>query len=176
MISVGKYKAKAVGEVVLGESLEKKTPYIECMFKVTEGAEAGTEVRWTGWLSMNQGPSGKTPAERVFESLKHCGWNSDDGDISVFADGALHGIDSNEVEIVIEHESYEKEGETRVVPRVRWVNRLGGGGVNVQNRMSKDKADAVAAKMRGLALKVLTKGDDFAFGDNAKRAANAPKF
>lgn len=180
MIQVGKYKARATGEVVLGEAQsENRTPYIECMFRVVDGPEAGVEVRWTGWLSMKAGPSGKTPAERVFESLKHCGWQSDDGDVSVFADGALHGINANEVEIVVEHEEYQrKDGTPGVKAQVRWVNRLGGGGVNVQNRMSKDKADAVAEKMRGLALKVLTKGDDFAFGENAKpkQAAGGRKF
>lgn len=175
MIAAGKYKARAVGEVVLGEtSGTPPTPYVECMFRIADGEEAGQEVRWTGYLSMKQGPSGKTPAERVFESLKHCGWDSDDGAISVFADGGLHGIDTNEVEIVVEHESKEKDGETRTYASVRWVNRLGGGGVNVQNRMSKDKADAVAERMRGLALKVLSKGDDFAFGANKK--ASGAKF
>jgi hypothetical protein len=165
----GKYKARAVGEVVLGKSAEKQTPQIECLFEMLEGESKGHRARWTGYFGLNS-------ADRTIESLQICGWEGDD--LSEFADKGLHGLDANEVEAVIENEEYEKDGEIRTVPRVRWINRLGGGArVNVQNAMSRDEALSFGDRMKGLVLKVKSKqqkadpslaGDAFPFGANEK--------
>lgn len=173
-ITNGKYKARANGEVVLGKSAEKKTPFIELYFVITEGENAGGEVRWTGYFS-------EKTAERTIQSLQHCGWQGEDP--SEFADGDLHGLDANEVEIVVELEEYEKDGERRTAPRVQWVNRLGGY-LNVQNAMSKDEAKSFGESMRGLVLKMKKKapppnpgnpGTDFNFGANANQSGQAEK-
>ena len=160
-----RYKARATGSVVLGTSAEKRTPFIEFYFRITEGENAGGEVRWTGFF-------GERSAARTIESLQFCGWEGDD--LGEFADGELHGLDRNEVEIVVQFEEYEKDGERRVTPRVAWVNRLGGY-LNVQNAMSKDEAKAFGERMKGLVLKTKAKkspaeqreeSDSFDFGAN----------
>lgn len=179
----GKYKARATGTVVLGESSKKGTPFVECMFKIIGGDNDGGEVRWTSYLSEGRA------AERTIEALQTCGWEGED--LGEFADGGLHGLDKNDVEIVVALEQYEVEneetGETekRASPRVQWVNRLGGR-VQVQNAMSKEKASIFGEKMRGLVLKMKQKAPppseagDFNFGANAtggeqKKAAGAKK-
>jgi len=166
-ITDGKYKARAVGQVVLGTSSEKKTPFIELYFEIIEGENKGGQARWTGYF-------GPKSAERTIDSLQIAGWQGDDP--GEFADGELHGLDTNEVEIVVELEEYEKDGEKRVTPRVQWVNRIGGY-LNVQNAMSKDEASKFGESMKGLVLKMKAKkptppseAGDFNFGANAKDA------
>ena len=158
-ITAGTYKARAVGQVVLGESAQKKTPFVEVYFRITEGDHEGKEARWTSYFSDTRSATAKkSPAERTLEALYLCGWQTEDGDVSVFSDGELHGLDSHEVEVVVELEEYEKEGETRTSPRVQWVNRLGGARyLNVKNAMSKTSAQSFGERMKGLALKMKAK-------------------
>ncbi len=178
-IGDGKYKAKATGQVVLGTSSKKGTPFIEFYFRIIGGENDGGEARYTGYF-----PDGnKNACERTLQALEYCGWEGED--LGEFADGELHGLDANEVEIVVELEEYEtEEGEHRVSPRVQWVNKLGGY-LNVQNAMSKDDAASFGEKMRGLVLKMKTKkapppssAGDFPHGANApeqKKASGAKK-
>lgn len=160
-----KHKARAFGRVVLGKSGKKETPFVETYFKVTEGDNVGGEVRWTGYFTENS-------SERTIEALQTCGWEGDD--VGEFADGELHGLDKNEVLIVVELEEYEKDGEKHLAPRVKWVNKLGGY-LNVQNAMPKEEAASFGEKMKGLVLKMKTKkaappseAGSFDFGANAK--------
>lgn len=173
MITEGKYKARATGEVVVGESKEKHTPFVELYFEITQGENAGGKVRWTGYFTETKDKRGKTGSERVLESLYACGWEG--VDLADFEDNALHGLDANEVEIVVELEEYEKDGETRTSPRVRWVNRPGSGGaVNVENAMAKPKLQSFSDRMKGLALALKQKqqpGTSFDFGANEPKAA-----
>jgi hypothetical protein len=145
-ITNGMYKGRATGEVVLGESSNKGTPFIEVYFDIVEGDNKGWSVRWTSYFS-------EKTSKRTIESLGFCGWRGDD--ISEFIDGGLHGLDSNVVDVVVELEEYEKDGEKRTAPKVQWVNRAGGGRfLNVANAMSHDKAVSFAEKMRGLVMQV----------------------
>lgn len=168
-ITEGKYKARATGEVVLGNSAKKGTPFIECYFEILDGDNKGGKVRWTSYFS------DKT-AERTIEAMQIAGWDGED--LSEFGDGGLHGLDKNEVEIVVELEEYEVEGEKRTSPRVQWVNKLGGY-LNVQNAMGPEQAASFGEKMKGLVLKVRSKkptqgdGTDFPHGANA--LAEEPK-
>jgi hypothetical protein len=162
-------RARAV-EVLLAESAQKKTPGIQINFTVTEGEFQGQSVRYDGWFS-------EKTAERVIESLQYCGWEGDD--VGEFADRGLHGLDTNEVELVIELEDYQGNDpkyEGRSFPRVAWVNKLGGRGLNVDNAMTPDVASAFGAKMKGLVLKSRQKtrpADDV--GDTSfNHGANAP--
>lgn len=164
----GRYKARAIAPVNLGTSKEKGTPFVECYFEITDGENKGGRARWTAYFT-------EKSAERTIESLQIAGWGGDD--VGEFADGELHGLDANEVEIVVELEEYEKDGEKRVTPRVQWVNRLGGY-LNVQNAMTKEAAASFGDRMKGLVLKVREKsgskpagdGTDFNYGANAKDA------
>lgn len=168
-ITAGSYKARATGEVVLGNSANKGTPFIELYFQISDGGNKGDRVRWTSYFSDKS-------AERTIEALQHCGWEGEE--LSDFADGHLNGLDKNEVEIVVELEEYEKDGETRSMPRVKWVNRLGGH-LNIDNAMSVEAAQTFSDKMRGLVLKMKSKkppqGDaaDFPYGANAPEQKQA---
>lgn len=123
-----KYLARAT-EWALGET-DKGTEQVAVNFDIiTPDAEMNTIV-WYGYFS------DKT-WERTVESLRHCGWTGTD-----LAD--MQGLDANEVELVIEDETYE--GKTH--QRVRWVNRPGGGGIALKAPLTGDKAKTFAASMR----------------------------
>lgn len=73
--------------------------------------------------------------ERSVESLRLCGWAGTD--IST-----LEGLDENEVELVIEDDTYDSK--TR--PKVRWINRVGG--VALGAPLAGDKMKSFAAAMQ----------------------------
>lgn len=137
----GKYSAKATGEVVLGKSANKGTPFIEFYFEVTKGELQGQKVRYTGYFTDNT-------AERTIESMRTCGWRGDD--LAAFRSGKLNGLDSQEVEVVVQMEKFTNEkGEEKEAPRVAWVNS-GGGYLNVEARMGEDDALSFGAKFNHL--------------------------
>ncbi len=140
LVNGGKYTARATGSVVLGKSKNKDTPFIEFYFQVKGGDCDGVRVRWTSYFS------DKT-SERTVQSLETCGWSGDD--ISAFVDGGLHGLDKNDVEIVVEMESFtDQNGAAKNTARVAWVNRLGY--LNTEAAMTEDAAAAFGAKMNDL--------------------------
>jgi hypothetical protein len=172
-IKDGTYNGRATGSVVLGKSPDKGTPFIEFLFVLSEGEAAGEEVRWTGYFSESKCGKG-TVAERTIQSLQYCGWQGDD--LSEFANGDLHGLDTNEVRLVIENEPW-KSDPTKTTPRVQWVNKIGAG-LNVQNALSKDDAASFGDKMKGLVLKMRTKTNAPATKDTAAdfpHGANGPQ-
>lgn len=67
----GRYKARAEGAVVLGNSKDKGTPFIEFYLQITEGEEKGKRVRWTGYFT-------EKTQERTIDALLTCGWTGDD--------------------------------------------------------------------------------------------------
>lgn len=147
-ISNGTYKARVQGECVLGMSKTKGTPFIEFYLTITDGDNKGGRARWTGYFTENTN-------ERSVQSLQICGWAGDD--LSEFEDGGLHGLDANEVEIVVELETYKNEaGEDRMSPRVAWINR-GGGFLNKASAMNPEAAKSFGDRMRGLVLKAKEK-------------------
>jgi hypothetical protein len=168
-IKDGRYKARAIGEVVLGTSSKQGTPFIELYFEMLEGESKGHKARWTGYFGPNS-------SERTIESLQTCGWAGDE--LGEFSDGQLHGLDTNEVEAVVENETYtDASGTERTSPRIQWINRLGH--LNVENAMTPEAAQSFSDKMKGLVLKMKSKkpekgdGTDFAFGANAGAEGNA---
>lgn len=167
MISAGTYKAKADGQCVLGMSANKGTPFLEFYLRIVGGEFNGQAARWTGYFT-------EKTSERSIQSLQTCGWDGDD--ISEFSDGQLHGLDSNEVEIVVEIESYEKDGETKKAARVAWINRAGGW-LNTDAAMNQEKASEFGERMKGLVRAMKEKrpvtkdsGTDFPHGANAPPA------
>lgn len=160
----GTYRAKASGACVLGTSANKGTPFLELYFKVIEGEFAGQLVRWTGYFTENT-------SERTIQALLYCGWTGEDP--SEFSDGALHGLDANEVDVVVEMEEYEKDGETRHAPRVQWVNRPGGY-LNTEAAMNTDAAKSFGDRMRGLVIAMRSKTPVKGNGAEFPHGANAP--
>jgi hypothetical protein len=157
----GTYVAKAA-EVTLGESLKRGTPFVGVIFVVTDGDQKGQRLRWEGYLTDNT-------AERTIESLQHCGWRGDD--ISVFAKGDLDGLDANEVDLVVEMEEYEKDGELKEAPKVQWVNRRGGGVRFMGEAVNPGKAAAFGKKYRGLAISLRAKSGGGAPKQEPRRPA-----
>lgn len=123
----GKYRAKATAWT-LAES-GQGTPEVAVAFQFSDPDLGNKSITWHGYLS------DKT-YQRTVESLRICGWTGDD-----LSD--LAGLDANEVELVVENEEYEGE----VNPKVRWVNRIGGG-LAVKAPMTPEKAKTFAASMR----------------------------
>ena len=97
-------------------------------FAVLDEGAADSEVTYHGYFT-------DLTAYRTLESLRHCGWTGDD---------LLHleGLDSNEVQLVVEDE--EHDGKMRT--KVQWVNRAGG--LAVKQPLSPERAHAFAASMQ----------------------------
>jgi len=151
-ITAGTYKARATA-VLLTKSSKKGTPLVQVNFQIhDEGPNHGELIRWDGYFT-------EKTAERTIESLGYCGWKGDD--VSVFTkEGVLDGCDLNEVSIFIEMEPYEGDDEKykgKEFPRVQWVNKAGGRGLNVENAMPVSEAVAFAEKMKGLVHKAKAK-------------------
>lgn len=147
-ITAASYPARVSGECILGTSKSKGTPFIEFYLTILSGPNQGGKVRWTGYFTPNTN-------ERTIQSLQTCGWRGDDP--AEFSDGQLHGLDANEVEIVVELEEYQTEsGETRTSPRVAWINRASGF-LNKSSAMSEAAAVKFGESMRGLVMKLKEK-------------------
>jgi hypothetical protein len=147
-VQAGTYKARVTGECVLGTSKNKGTPFVEFYLEILSSAAAGSRVKWQGYFTENTN-------ERSIQSLQICGWQGDD--LSEFSDGGLHGLDANEVEIVVELEEYTNaEGEDKVSAKVAWINRQGGF-LNTEAAMNEGAAAAFGSRMRGLVLKMKEK-------------------
>ena len=133
MIPEGKYKARGI-EGQLATSANKGTPVVQVIVEITEdGEQRGERMRWDGWLT-------DATTQRTMESLRYLGWETDDLD-------DLRGIDANEVQIVVEHEWNEEK--QRNYPRVKWINRLGGGAkLNAESKLEGSAAKNLAARFR----------------------------
>lgn len=127
----GIYRARAKSWALA----EAKTGSVQVavLFELLTEGMVGQTITWYGfWTDKTW--------ERTVESLKYCGWEGDDP-------SDLQGLDKNEVDLVVENESYEDEqGITRTRPRVRWVNRPGG--LAIAAPLAPDKAKAFAAEFR----------------------------
>lgn len=125
----GTHKAKVV-DFEFGTANGKEQ--VALMFQITSGEHEGKSIAWFGYFT-------EKTAERTMESLRYCGWHTD-----TLAD--LSGVTDNEVEIVVEDETYE--GKTR--SKVKWVNRASK--LNLKDKMDANALQAFAARMRGLAI------------------------
>lgn len=163
-ITPGTYRARVSGECVLGESKDKKTPFLKFNLKIAEGEHKGSFVRWTGYFTENT-------EERTIQALLYCGWQGDD--LNEFSDGQLHGLDSNEVDVVVEIEEYKKDGETKHAPRVAWINRPGGY-LNREAAMNTDAARGFGERMRGLVTAMRAKTPVKDQSASFDHGANAP--
>lgn len=126
----GTHKARA-REWALGHSSTGKEQ-VAVLFEITQGEHAGKAITWFGYFT-------DTAVDRTLDSLRHCGWAGDN-----FVD--MTGLDANEVELVIEPDTYE--GKTR--DRVRWVNRTSR--LALREQMNPGATATFAARMRARAL------------------------
>lgn len=111
----------------LGESGTGKEQ-VAVEFKVlTEGA-AEQSLTWYGYFTDGA-------IEKTIESLRNCGWQGDDL-------SQLDGLGANEVDIVVEDETYE--GKTTA--RVQWVNKVGA--LAIKTPLTPDRAKSFAAAMK----------------------------
>lgn len=165
MIQAGKYTARAVGNAVIGTA-KTGTDFIQFYLIVTEGASKGERVRWDGYFTENTN-------ERTIKALQLLGWQGED--LSEFSDGGLHGLDSNDVEIVVELEEYQGTDEKykgKSFPRVAWINSIVGF-LNTKAAMDPGAAAAFGARMRGLVLQAKAKNPTPAAKPNATGVAPA---
>lgn len=133
MIPAGKYNARGV-EAALGYTNGGKEQ-VAVELVILDGEYQGHSITWYGYFT------DKT-TDRTLESLKLLGWPCD----NLFD---LSGIDTNDVSITIEEEP-DEQGEQR--SRVRWINKPGGGGPALKERMTDEQARAFSARMKGAML------------------------
>lgn len=131
MIPAATYPARATGEYELGVS-NNGTEQVGVSFRITQGEHLGTTLTWYGFFNTDEN------AQRAIKSLRACGWAGDDL-------SNLQGIDTNEVNIVVEIDEYEGQQRNKVA----WVN---GAGVAMKNVMNDAQKKAFAARMKGLVL------------------------
>jgi hypothetical protein len=150
MLDEGTYRARAL-DAALGET-SKGTEQVGVQFELLD--HPGTSITWWGYFS------DKTMASTI-KALRTCGWEGADLE-------DLSGIEKNEVQLVIQHETDDK-GVTRA--KVRWVN--GTGGVAMANAMAPDKAKSFAQRMKGqiVAMDKATNGG----GGNGSKTTPAPR-
>ena len=126
-IKAGTYSAKVTSSF-MGESKEKKTPYVGMAFQFEQEGEL-KKIEWVGYLEGKEGTR-----ERSIKTVLECGYLGQS--LSDLA-GEFNFADIKNIEIVIEHETYiNSAGEQKLKPKVKWVNV--GGGAN--QRMEKIEA------------------------------------
>lgn len=124
MIGTVRARAKEWG---LGVSSSGKEQ-IAVMFELV-GDHAGQTITWFGYFTENT-------VDRTLDSLRHCGWDSDNI-------AELDNLNANEVELVLDEEEYEGKVRTKV----KWVNRPAR--LMMKEQMTPAAAAAFAQRLRG---------------------------
>jgi hypothetical protein len=139
----GTFKARSAGksEVQRAWSNNGNAQFV-IPVEITEGEHAGKWLNWFGTVT-------EKTRERVLQSLRYMGWSGDDVD-------DLEGLGSRECEIVVEMEVQEQgKNAGKRFPRVKWINRLGGGSrIVVEKPMSDAERRKFAASMKPHARRV----------------------
>jgi hypothetical protein len=100
MIAAGFYVVQAAGPAEFIRSSKNETPGVKVPFVVE-----GEPIDWTGWLT-------EKAEVRTAESLALMGYDGADES----------SVMRQSVQLVVEHETYDVEGETRTAPKIKWVN------------------------------------------------------
>jgi hypothetical protein len=139
LIAEGKYRGRA-SDWMLGKA-GTGTEQIGVLFDfldVTEDDGKPFSMSWYGAFTDKALP-------HTVKGLRACGWEgSDPSEL----DERKGGLDANEVQLVVEHEEYE--GEMRA--KIRWVNKLGGLGMNTPLEGGDLKSFGARMKAKILAL------------------------
>lgn len=135
IVAAGNYTGKGYGVPELGESTEKKTPYVRVAIQIQGGEFDGRIVNRDLYFSEKATP-------RTMESLRTLGCTFPGNAIDDFT-----GYGSTTVNFTVEHESYEKDGETKTVAKIGFINSTGG--INAAAKMDDAQRAAFRAKMMG---------------------------
>jgi hypothetical protein len=135
IVSKGNYQGKGYGTPELGESPEKKTPFVRVAIQIEGGAFAGRIVSRDFYFS-------EKTTQRTMEALRTLGCTFPGNAIDDYT-----GFGSTTVNFTVEHESYEKDGETKTVAKIGFVNSSAG--INSAARMDEAQKAAFRAKMMG---------------------------
>lgn len=171
MLTAGTHKVTHIAGCFLGESPEKKTPYIQLEF-VTE---TGESIDWIAWLSTAT-ESGVAAANKHIETIKKLGYKSDK--ISDMADPSksvedLFGDAEDEINIVVEMEVFDTQNGSKERPIVKWVN------VGFQSGLTKFDHKQAVVKFKSLpfdgVLKKLKSGEKLPPKAKATETKAAPK-
>lgn len=115
------------------------------------GALHGSRRVWYGFFTDNT-------TDRTLESLRHCGWSSDEiSDIANLDEDACRRLLPKVVQLVLENENYNG----RTVEKVRWINSLEETRSAIKNKADENAVKSLSARLRGRAA--------------ALRVANKPK-
>lgn len=122
MISEGTHKAEVAG-CYIGESSEKKTPFFAIEFKLENGSYIDNTFYLTNTEFEKQGKK-TTPTKEGLRTLTQLGYKGKS--LTDMAKEEL-GIDDlfvkvDDISIVVYHEEYEKDGETKYAAKVKFVN------------------------------------------------------
>lgn len=128
-IEDGRHTAKAI-EWKLGITGTGKEQ-IGVLFQLQDGQT----LTWYGYFT-------EQTVERTLESLEHMGW--DGSDIT-----NPKGLDSNEVSLVVESEASPSDG--KMYPRVKWVNKIGGG-LAMKEELSGGALQSFKQRMQGAVM------------------------
>lgn len=135
MIPNGTYRARAVD--IQFAFADTGTEQVAVTFELLDdGEHKGAKITWYGFFT----DSAQT---RTVEGLRTCGCAFEGGDIT-----DTRGFDKNEVDIVVQIESFQ--GKTQ--SRVRWVNARGLNRPAVKNAMSVAQKSDFASRMKSFVL------------------------
>ena len=136
MISEGIHRALAQS-IQFGHAGQDDKEQVAVEFRLTnpDDPECGYSITWFGFFT-------EKTIKRTIESLRYCGWKGDDlAELPTLADT---GMLADEVDLVVQHEEYE--GNVRA--KVAWVNRPGGGRVQLAKPMEATSLASFAARMK----------------------------
>ena len=123
----GKHRARAKSAALGLTSTGKEQVGVE--FEILTDGHVGTSITWYGYFT-------EDTTERTIKSLRICGWAGTELD-------NLNGIDSNEVELEVEEDTYN--GKTSA--KVKWINKPGG--LAMKSQLDPVQARSFAQRMKG---------------------------
>lgn len=134
MIPAGKYIARATGQFEFGQS-DQGSDFVWLNFAITRGELEHENIGAYLYFTTEKGTA------RSIESMRYCGCTFPGDDLT-----NTIGLTANEVELVIEHETWE--GNTRA--KVKWINAIGG--VKNEQKMTPGAKASFKDRMRGSLL------------------------
>jgi hypothetical protein len=143
-ITPGKYLARACGpdvpDNVQWGAANSGNTQVALRFALLdeEGKSTDTTIWWVGTFDDKPNAKGTTASDITCRALRNCGWRGDDF-------GDLRGIDSEDVELDIQEDTYE--GNTRL--RVKWVNRPGSGSFSFSKPLGSVAIADLSKKLKG---------------------------
>jgi len=135
MIPAGAYVARATGQSEFGQS-DRGTDYLWINFEITRGELEHEKIGAYLYFS-------DAAASRSIEALRYCGCTFPGDDMTDLVE-----LNANEVELIVEHDTYN--GETKA--KVKWINSFGGRGVKEEQKMTPSAKASFKSRMRGKLL------------------------